>query len=341
MVIVDQHRPFGAGPLDEPGVHGAVGIDPAAGRVAAVHVGTGIARILQHTQHPGVRELAPAQLPGPGAAVGAQREPPIGERGDHPVGRAARGERGEQVTNRGLDLGIGVDDDLAGDVVDVSDRQRGAQLAPRGGGLLAGLQPLRHHMQFHLPDGGLHPEQHPIVDIARIVDAVRIDQQRLGDRCELHQPGHLGIRAGQPGDLDPEDRPDLPGAHPAHQLGEPRPGHAPPARHPQVGVDHHHVGAGPPEPDRLLGQPVLARRGLGVLADLRHRRLAQIDRRQPIAVNAADLRLAVHRRRLPGPPSSCWPAPSPLRPEKPWPARDSARQLSSATSVLAWPAARR
>ena len=79
-----------------------------------MHVGAGVARILQHTQHAGVGELAPAQLPGPGAAVGAQREPPIGERGDHPVGRTARGERGEQVADRGLDLGVGVDDDLAG-----------------------------------------------------------------------------------------------------------------------------------------------------------------------------------------------------------------------------------
>ncbi len=63
--------------------------------------------------------MTPAQLPGPGSAVGAQREAPVGERGDHTVGRAARGEGGEQVTDRGLDLGVGVDDDLAGVVVDI------------------------------------------------------------------------------------------------------------------------------------------------------------------------------------------------------------------------------
>jgi hypothetical protein len=31
-------------------------------------------------------------------------------------------------------------------------------------------------MQLHLPDGAFHPEQHPIVDIAGIVDAIGVDQ---------------------------------------------------------------------------------------------------------------------------------------------------------------------
>jgi hypothetical protein len=81
-----------------------------------------------------VGQAAPAQLPGPDPAVSAQREPSLGERGDHTVGRAARGEGREQVTDRGLDLGIGVDDDLASWVVDISDRQWGAQLAAGGRG---------------------------------------------------------------------------------------------------------------------------------------------------------------------------------------------------------------
>jgi hypothetical protein len=89
-----------------------------------------------------VGQAAPAQLPGPDPAVSAQREPSLGERGDHTVGRAARGEGREQVTDRGLDLGIGVDDDLAGWVVDISDRQWGAQLAAGGRGFLAGRQAL-------------------------------------------------------------------------------------------------------------------------------------------------------------------------------------------------------
>jgi hypothetical protein len=40
------------------------------------------------------------------------------------------------------------------------------------------------------------------------------ERQRVRDHRELHQPGHLGVRAGQPGDLDPEDRADLSAADP-------------------------------------------------------------------------------------------------------------------------------
>ncbi len=154
--------------------------------------------------------------------------------------------------------------------MDVADRQRGAQLAAQGGGALGLVQPPGHHVQLHLPHGALEAQQHPIVDIGGVVDAVWVDQQGCRDPGELHQPGHVGVAAGQPGDLDPKDRPDLAPADPHDQLVEPFPGHAPPAGDPQVGVDHLHVLAGPAQPDGLLHQAVLAHRGLGVLADLRH-----------------------------------------------------------------------
>jgi len=90
---------------------------------------------------------ARAEMAGDGQA---RWEPAAGECGNHAVGRPARGERGEHVPDRGLDLGIGVDHDIAGVVVDQPDGQRGAQLAAPGCGPLVGLQPLRHHVQFHL-----------------------------------------------------------------------------------------------------------------------------------------------------------------------------------------------
>ena len=306
-----------------------------------MHVRPGVARVLEHAEHPGVGQPAPTQLPGPHPAVGAQREPAPGERGDHPVGRPARGERGEQVPDRGLHLGVRVDDHRAGLVVHVADRQRGAQLAARGRGAFGRLQALGHHVQLHLAHRGLQPEQHPVVDIGGIVDAVGVDQQRFGDRGELHQPRHLRVGAGQPGDLQPEDRPDLAGAHPRHQLGEPGPGHAPPARHPQVGVDHHHRLAGPAQPHRLLDQPVLAHRRLGVLPHLRHRRLPQIHHRQPIQLGPNDFRRTVdHPDRLPAHRSPCSPPPAPPRHVPPRPARSRARR-PPVTAARAAPAARR
>ena len=211
----------------EPGVHAAVRVDAAPRGVAAVHVRPGVARILEHAQHPGVRQPAPAQLPGPHPAVGAQREPAAVKRGDHAVGRPARGEGREQITDRGRHLGVRVDDDRTRLVVEVADRQRGAQLAAGGRGAFGRVQALGHHVQLHLAHRGLQPEQHPVVDIGRIVDAVGVDQQRLGDRGELHQPRHLRVGAGQPRDLQPEDRADLARCRPATPARRTRPGPRP------------------------------------------------------------------------------------------------------------------
>ena len=107
VVVFDPCQPFGPGPLHRHGMHGAAGVDGAAGGIAAMRVRPGVARVLQHPQHPGVGKLPPAQLPGPRAAVGAQREPAVLERRDDPVSRPAGGEHREHVPDRGLDLGIG------------------------------------------------------------------------------------------------------------------------------------------------------------------------------------------------------------------------------------------
>jgi hypothetical protein len=177
----------------------------------------------------------------------------------------------------GLDLGIGVHHDIPGVVVDQPDRQRGAQLAAPGRGPLVGLQPLGHHVQFHFSHGPLEPQDDAVVHVGRVVDAVGVDQQRAGDPGEFRQPGHVGVGPGQPGDLDPEDRPHIAPAHPGHQLGEPFPGHSPLPGDPQVGVDHLDVAACPAQPGRHLRQAVLALGRLGVLADLGHRGLPQVD----------------------------------------------------------------
>ena len=120
------------GQLDDLGADRAVGLDDAAGVVTAEHVGAGIGRVGQDPQHPGMGEPAPAQLAGPHAAVGPQREPAAPEGGHHLVGRTAGAEGGEQVGHRGLHFGVGVDHRGALVVVDKADRQRETQLATLG-----------------------------------------------------------------------------------------------------------------------------------------------------------------------------------------------------------------
>src|SRR5450755_593046 len=130
--------------------------------------------------------------------------------------------------------------------------------------------------------------------------------------------------------------PNIAPADLAHQLAEAFPRDTEAARDAQVGVDDLDIRARPAEPDRFVGQAVLPHRGLGMLADLRHRRLAQVDHRQPFPVKAGDLLLAVHHS-LPALPPSCWPAPLLPPPGQGRPGR----HRSPSTPALAGPAARR
>ena len=136
MVVLDQHLPLRAGDLGGHGADVPGGVDGLAGDVAAVDVGAGVGGVLQHLQHPVVGQRTPAQLPGPRAAVGALGELAAGERRHDAVGRPGGGEAGEDVSDGGPDLGIGVGHDHAVLVVDEPDGQRGAQLAALGGGQL-------------------------------------------------------------------------------------------------------------------------------------------------------------------------------------------------------------
>ena len=150
MVVVDDHRPLLAGQLDDLGAHRPVRLHHPAGVVAAEHVGAGVGRVGQDTQHPGVGEAAPAQLAGPHPAVGAQREASTLERGHDLVGGPAGAEGGKQVGDRGLHLGVRVHHRGALVVVDVADRQREAELAPLGRGPLGALEPAGQQVQLGL-----------------------------------------------------------------------------------------------------------------------------------------------------------------------------------------------
>ena len=329
MMVTQADRPLGARPDAGRGAHRPVGLHGAAAGVPAEHVGAGVGRVGQHAQHPGVVEPAPPQLPGPRPAVGAQREPPALEGADHAVGRAGGPERGEHVSHRGLDLLVRVDDHVAVGVVDVADRQRHPQVPAFGRGPFRPLQPAGQQVQLGLAHRALQPQQQPVVEVGQVVDPVAVDQQRVGEPGQLQQPGQVRRRAGQPGNLQPEDRPDLAEADPADHLAEAAAVLGGPAGQAQVGVDDHHVAVGPAQPHRLVGQRVLPGGRLGVLPHLRQRRLPHVDDRRPVQMRAADLRLGRPRAghgRPPAPPRPCWPPPTPPRP----PTRPGPASLSPA-----------
>jgi hypothetical protein len=196
-------------------------VNDLASVAPAEHIGAGIDRVAQDPGRADMGEPAPAQLPGPHSAVGSARETPPSERPGHPVGRAGLRERGEYIADRGGDLGVRVDNDLAVLVVDEPDRQRHAQLTPGRGGSFGLLQPAGQPVQLGLRHLALHAQQQPVVDVAQVIDAVVVDHQGVGQAGQFQQAGQVGVGAGQPGDLETEHRPDLAQTHPGDQRLEP------------------------------------------------------------------------------------------------------------------------
>ena len=308
MVAVNDDRPFVAGQLDGLGRDLPLRADHPARVVAAVDVGAGIGRVGQDAQHPGMGEPPPAQLAGPHPAIGAQRESTPLERRDHLIGRPARPEGGEHVGDRGRDLGVRVDDGGSFVVVDQAHRQGETQLAAFGRGPLRPVHPSGQEMQFRFGHRALQAEEEAVVEVRQVVDAIGVDDQGVGEPGQLQQAGQVRRRAGQAGHLQAQNGADLPHAHPTDQLLEPCPAVRGTPRKAQVDVDDLHHLSSPTQPDRLVGQRILAGGRLGVVPDLGQSGLADVHDRRPLPVARGDLLRAPH-----GVP------PTPRRPYSPTP----------------------
>ena len=164
---------------------------------------------------------------------------------------------------------------------DQADRQPAAQLA--AGGLVpdAAFQPGPQHVELSFGHYALHAQDEPVVEQRRMVDAVGVGDQRVADPGQVQQPVPGGVVAGQPGDLQRQDDPDLAegdlGDHALEPV--PLPGHRPGDA--QVAVDDPDRL---PRPAQLLGtadQVVLAGGRLGVPLHLDQGGLADIDHGRP------------------------------------------------------------
>jgi hypothetical protein len=93
---------------------------------------------------------------------------------------------------------------------DAAAWQPAAQLA--AGGLVAdpAVQPCPQDVQLDLGHGALHPQQQPVVEQRRMVDAVSVGDQRVGHPGQIQQPLPVGVVAGQPGALQRQHDPNLP-----------------------------------------------------------------------------------------------------------------------------------
>ena len=158
-------------------------------------------------------------------------------------------------------------------------------------------------MQLRLAHRSLEPEQQAVVEVGGVVDAVLVEDQRVGQRADLEQPVPVGGVARQARDLQPEHDSGASHAHLGHQLLKPRAVHRRGARLTEIGVDDDDLLTRPPERYRALAEAVLALGALGVLEHLPYGRLPYIEVGAARQVTGADLpvRFVAHRPILPSP----------------------------------------
>jgi len=124
---------------------------------------------------------------------------------------------------------------------------------------------------------GLVNEPVEAVRERRMVEAIAVSDQRVGDAAEIEQAIPVGIVARHAGDFEAEHDAGVAESHFRGHAGEPGALGESGAGHSQVFVDDNHLFLGPTEFARFLDQSILARGGLAVVLDLGRGRLANVD----------------------------------------------------------------
>ena len=90
--------------------------------------------------------------------------------------------------------------------MDVADGQRQAQLAPARFGQEALVGALSQPAQLGFTDGALQPEQQAVVEQTRIINAVGIDDDGVGQAAQLEELMPVAVVAREARDFETEDR---------------------------------------------------------------------------------------------------------------------------------------
>ncbi len=133
------------------------------------------------------------------------------------------------------------------------------------------------HAKLELADAALHAEQKPIIRPAGVIDPVQVDHSRLDQATEFEQVMPVTTVAGEPGRVEAQYGPDLPGTEPRYQPLEAGPRHHPAGGAAEVIIDDLDVAEAPAPRD--IDELVLAPLALKVAVDLRLGGLPDIDHR--------------------------------------------------------------
>ena len=137
--------------------------------------------------------------------------PPSGTRarrgGPSPVS-AKRSKTARMARGDGL---VGVEADLAvrSSPQTKPDRQATPQFAARGLVADAAVEAGAQDVQLGLAHRALQPQHQAIVEQRRVIDAIGVADQRVGQPAQVEQAVPVGVVAGEARDLEPEHDPDV------------------------------------------------------------------------------------------------------------------------------------
>ncbi len=141
------------------------------------------------------------------------------------------------------------------------------------------LEPGTEHVQLGFAHRALQAQHEPVVEARRVIEPVRVADERVGQPAEIEEPIPVGVVARETADLETEHDADVAERDLGGEVGKATPGDGPRSGKPEVLVDHDDRGGRPTELDRPALQRVLAIGGLGVVLELALCRLTDIDER--------------------------------------------------------------
>ena len=170
---------------------------------------------------------------------------------------------------------------------------RAALLLPKPeNGVLA--RPGAQHVQLGLAHRSFEAEQQTVVEQRRMIDAVSISDQCVGQPGEIDEAVPVGVVASEARHLEPKNKPD---AGECDLGGEARKAGARDragARETDILVDDDDAFIRPAELASFGGECILSLRQFAIVLDLRRARLTQIDDSLARVMARRDLRALIH-----------------------------------------------
>jgi hypothetical protein len=149
-------------------------------------------------------------------------------------------------------------------------------------------------MQFRLAHGALEPEQQPVIEQCRVIEAIGIADQRFGEPGKVDEAIPFGIVARQARHFEAEHEADMGERHLGDKPGEAGAGRGAGAGKTKILIDDGDPLIRPAERAGRAGERVLPLGRFAIVLDLGGARLARIDDGLPREMAGRDLGALTH-----------------------------------------------